>query len=340
MINLSKWILVFIYIPSTVFGQGPLREFLKKRWTEKQASKEAPVTSELLKESLSKAGLHTLQLKINESPRYFMIYIPPKLDISKPAEVLFVLHGGGGNMKIQSTEEYYHQLSVADQRGHIAVFPNGYSQFKSGEFATWNAGACCGEARDEKVDDVLFIKTILENLKASIKINSKRVFATGMSNGAMMSYRLACDTEGLFAGIAAVAGTDNTLQCDSKTPVSVLHIHAKDDDHVMFNGGAGKKAFKDTAKVTNFTSVPDTIKKWTMKSHCQGQPKTVLKTAGAECELYTNCSNGVRIQLCTTETGGHSWPGGEKIRKWGSGSSPSKALSANDVMWSFFDSLK
>ncbi|MDN8872721.1 prolyl oligopeptidase family serine peptidase, partial [Staphylococcus aureus] len=87
---------------------------------------------------------------------------------------------------------------------------------------------------------------------------AKRVYATGMSNGGMMAYRLACEASDIFKAIAAVAGTDNTLSCTPAKPISILHIHAKDDDHVLFAGGAGKEAFRDLSQVTEFMSVPKT----------------------------------------------------------------------------------
>ncbi|MEQ1722916.1 MAG: poly(3-hydroxybutyrate) depolymerase, partial [Pseudobdellovibrio sp.] len=162
------------------------------------------------------------------------------------------------------------------------------------------------------------------------------IFATGMSNGAMMAYRLACELPETFAAIAGVAGTDNTTECKSSKPISVLHIHAKDDDHVLFDGGAGKNAFKDRAQINEFTSVKDTIAKWVKINSCNEKPERILEKTGAYCERYTKCKSNTTVQLCVTETGGHSWPGGKKPRNVGG--VPSTAISANDVMWDFFKS--
>ena len=89
-----------------------------------------------------------------------------------------------------------------------------------------------------------------------------------MSNGGMLSHRLACDAADLFRAVASVAGTDATLQCNPSRPISVLHIHARDDDHVLFGGGAGQGAFRDASKVTDFVSVPETIARWVKRDQC------------------------------------------------------------------------
>jgi polyhydroxybutyrate depolymerase len=212
------------------------------------------------------------------------------------------------------------------------VFPNGWSPLRNGKFATWNAGACCAGARDRNIDDVGFLRGVVDDLDRRATIDRRRIYSIGMSNGGLMSYRLACEASDLIAGIMAVAGTDNTTHCAPAKPVSILHLHAKNDDHVSFHGGAGS-ATRDVSKVTNFRSVPDTIDKWVKLNRCDPKPVRALEVPGATCDLYTGCAQGTRVKLCVTERGAHSWPGGVKTR----GSEPtSKAIVANDVMWDFF----
>jgi polyhydroxybutyrate depolymerase len=173
---------------------------------------------------------------------------------------------------------------------------------------------------------------MIARLSQQLNIDRKHIYATGMSNGAMMSYRLACEMSDVFSAIAPVAGTDNTRECKPAKPVAVLHIHAKNDTHVLFNGGAGKP-FRDKEQLVNdFVSVPDTIAKWTKLNNCSGQSRRALETQGAYCEAYSGCRPGAEVALCVTEDGGHSWPGGNKRRGGGN----STAISANDVMWDFF----
>ena len=151
-----------------------------------------------------------------------------------------------------------------------------------------------------------------------------------------MSYRLACEAPEIFRAIASVAGTDNTETCHPSKHISILHVHAKNDDHVLFDGGAGKDAFRDRSQVTEFTSVAKTIETWRAREGCITKPVRVLEKKGAFCER-TVCGSS-SVQLCVTDDGGHSWPGGKKPSPIAKGT-PSTAISANDVMWDFFNSL-
>src|SRR5690606_22833256 len=111
----------------------------------------------------------------------------------------------------------YGLISKSDESGFAVVFPNGFSRFPGGKLATWNAGKCCGGGRDENSDDVGYIRRILKDLPRHFTVDPSRIFAIGMSNGGMMSYRLACEMSGVFKGIASVTGTDNTLVCKPQT---------------------------------------------------------------------------------------------------------------------------
>ncbi len=281
---------------------------------------------------IAAGGDYERSLKHDGLTRNYLIHVPRGYNAKKAAPLVFAFHGGGGNMDYMAKDKYYGLISKSDQEGFVVVFPNGYSKLRSGKLATWNAGACCANARDTNSDDVGFVRAIIGNVAAELNINRARIYAIGMSNGGMMSYRLACEMADTFAAIASVAGTDNTLACAPRKPVSILHIHAANDDRVLFNGGAGDK-FRDESKVTDFTSVPATIAKWVTSNQCNSKPQRVLEKQGAYCDQYSHCNANVKVQLCVTESGGHSWPGGHKPRI---GATPSQALSANDVIWNFF----
>jgi polyhydroxybutyrate depolymerase len=259
--------------------------------------------------------------------RDYLVHVPARA-IGKPAPVLLALHGGGGDMDYQA--QNYGLVEKSDQAGFIFVAPNGTSRFRSGILATWNAGTCCGRAVEQKVDDVGFIRAVIARVATQAPVDLSRVFATGMSNGALMSYRLACEASDLIRAIAPVAGTDNTTACKPSRSVPVIHFHAKDDSHVLFGGGSGPDALTST----NFLSVPSTIAKWVALNKASAQAKTALSVPGAICTLH---SGAAPVQLCVTDAGGHSWPGSASLR---ANKSPSQAISSNDLMWDFFVSLK
>jgi polyhydroxybutyrate depolymerase len=280
------------------------------------------------------AGTHTLQLSHQGQSRKYLVHVPPGYNAATPTPLVLAFHGGGGYAEFMADDARYGLVSKSDREGFVVVFPNGYSKFPGGKFATWNAGNCCGEARDRAVDDVGIVRAMVAQLKLQLNVDSARIFATGMSNGGMLSHRLACDAADVFRAVASVAGTDATTSCAPSRPISVLHIHARDDDHVLFNGGAGPGAFRDESKVMDFVSVPQTMARWVQRNQCSPMPRRVLDQPGADCETYAGCAGGVATQLCVTETGGHSWLGAQKVRR--GKEAPSQALDADDVIWDFF----
>lgn len=275
------------------------------------------------------AGEHEFKL---ESDRKYLLHIPAGYSPAKPVPLVLFFHGGGGHME-QAADDYGWR-EKSDKEGFIVAFPNGTSRFPRQHLATWNAGNCCGSARDKNVDDVGFVRQVIADIQRQVNIDKTKIFATGMSNGGMMSYRLACEAPDIFRAVAPVAGTDNTQSCKPSQPISILHIHARDDTHVLFNGGAGEDAFRDESKVTDFTSVNDSIKRWIALNHAEKTPRRVLDVPGAVGDLYTSAQNRAQIELVVTETGGHSWPGGKAVRR----KKPSTAFNATDLIWTFFQS--
>lgn len=269
--------------------------------------------------------------------RTYKLHVPAAYQRTVPASLVLAFHGGGGNSAMMADDASYNLISKSEDEGFIVAFPNGASRLKTGNMATWNAGNCCGYARDNNVDDVGFVRAVLSDLRSKLSIDPQEVYAVGMSNGGMFSYRLACEMTDELNAVASVAGTENVKECSPQRPLSVLHIHASDDDHVLFNGGAGAAAFRDVTKVTDFTSVPETIVRWVERNHCNPQPIRVLEQEGVYCDAYTGCADGVSVKLCVTATGGHSWPGGEKPRD--AAAAPSREISAVDTIWEFFKGI-
>lgn len=315
-------------------ASGTLRERFWQRRASAQQNKPAPQSGPDAAAGIDRPGDHVLTIEHDGLTRAYRVHVPEKYRAASPAPLLVAFHGGGGDMNHQARDESYGLISKSEAEVFVVVFPNGFSKLASGKFATWNVGTCCAAARDQNVDDVGFVRRIIGNITGLLNIDRSRIYATGMSNGGMMAYRLACEMADTFSAIAAVAGTDNTTRCTPRAPIAILHIHASNDDRVLYDGGAGSR-FSDPAKVAEFTSVPATLSKWVGLNGCNAKALRVLDTPGARCDSYSQCRGNVEVRLCVTETGGHSWPGGNKAR----GSEPaSQALSANDVMWAFFTS--
>jgi polyhydroxybutyrate depolymerase len=313
---------------------GPLRGLLRERLAERAGRGVVVQPARLLAEGekITAPGRYEIRLRHGGRERMALLHVPASYDPAHPAALVMALHGGGGGAIYQADDANYGLIGKSEEAGFIAVFPNGVSEATNGMLATWNAGTCCAQARDQQVDDVGFLRAVVADVARRANI-APRVYAIGMSNGAMMAYRLACEAGDVFRGIMAVAGTDNTRQCAPKQPVPVLHIHARNDDTVLFNGGAGPKLGRGD-NAADFVAVPASIAKWVQLNHADPQPRRVLQVAGATCELHAPLQGGAAVELCVTETGAHSWPGGQKTR----GEQPSQAINANDLMWDFFSS--
>ena len=325
-------------------GQS-VRERIRERIEQRRTSPSPPAResspahaeAEPPEAALFAAGDHARTLTHGGLQRRYLIHMPPGLDPARAAPLVLAFHGGGGHAEYMADDTRYGLVAEADRAGFVLVFPNGYSRFPGGKLATWNAGGCCGDARDKGIDDVGFVRAVVADVQARVRIDPARIFATGMSNGAMMSYRLACEAADLVRGIAAVAGTEAVAHCSPARAVAFLHIHAQNDTHVLYGGGAGEAAFRDRTKVMEFVSVPETVSRWVKRNQCLPAAQRTRERAGAYCERYEGCRAGGPVQLCVTETGGHSWPGARAVRH--GKEAASTALDANRTIWAFFSGL-
>ncbi len=279
------------------------------------------------------SGDHTRTLTVDERERTYLVHVPESYDAEKPIPVVLAFHGGG------SRAEQFVQFSglneKADKAGFIAVYPNGTGRWS--RMLTFNGGNCCGYAMRQKVDDVAFVEALLNDLAEVAKIDTKRVFATGMSNGAIISYRLASELSERIAAIAPVAGPMGTETCSPKRPVPVMHFHGTDDEFAAFKGGPGPKSLSKT----DFYSVEHSIRAWVKANGCPAEPKVEQLPNTADDGMtvtrktYGPGRNGSEVILLVIEGGGHTWPGRETRAKWLG--DVTKDISANDLMWEFFE---
>ena len=261
--------------------------------------------------------------------RYYLLHIPDSYD-GKSTPLVLAFHGGIGSAEVMP--KYYGWKKKSDEEGFIVAFPNGYSGFDSGDIATWNAGRCCGPAVRKASDDIGFIKLAIDDIQSRLNIDN--IFATGMSNGGMFSHRLACEMSDVFSAVAAVAGTNDYDDCKPDNPISVMHIHGLQDDHILFEGGCGPQCLEISE--TEHTSVAKTIADWVKRNNCSTNPERVFENENGYCDLYPGCDNDVQVKLCVATDGGHSWPGMELALGPLEKTRPSQAFSATDQIWDLF----
>lgn len=259
--------------------------------------------------------------------RTYTIYLPPNIATASSLALVIVLHGGGGNG--QSVARMSRMSALADQENFIVVYPDGTGRLGD-VLLTWNSGNCCGYALDNNVDDVGFIRALIEKLQAEYNVDPKRIFVTGISNGGMMAYRLGCELADKLAAIAPIAGALN-VECRPTQPVSVIVFHGTADQHVLFDGGAPKVQADPHPREDN--SVAYAMNFWAQHNRCEATP-TRIERGNIVHDTYTNCANGTAVELYAIKGEGHTWPGGQ--RSSALGDAPTQEISATNVMWEFF----
>ena len=270
-------------------------------------------------------AMHTLTF--DGLQRSYILHLPTLFDNSHPLPIVFDFHGGGGNAQSQMRTSGFNTL--ADEKTFIVVYPNGSGVLED-KILTWNGGTCCGYSVKHNIDDVGFIRALLAVIESSYKIDPKRIYATGLSNGGIFSYRLACEASDLFAAIGPVSGTLNISPCNPQVPVSIIHFHGTDDEHLPYAGGVGDKSLAGVP----FMSVKDSINFWINYDKCAITPQT-NKFEDIQHDVYSSCSNGTSVELYTIIGGKHAWPGSNGPA-WPGGDQPTQNISATQLMWEFF----
>ncbi|OBA72120.1 polyhydroxybutyrate depolymerase [Mycobacterium sp. 1554424.7] len=267
-------------------------------------------------------GPSTQTIESGGVSRTFHLYRPQRLPDAAPLVVM--LHGGFGNGA--QAERSYNWDAEADNGHFLVAYPDGLNR-------AWNAGTCCGEPQRANTDDVGFLTAMVGAIEQEIPIDRARVYATGMSNGAMMALRLGCQTD-TFAAIAPVAGTLLT-DCSRARATSVLQIHGTADDRVPYNGGPGKAFAINGNPRVDGPSVESVNATWRSIDGC-GPPTST--TAGSVTTQTAGCPDGRTVELISVAGAGHQWPGGQPspLAELAGIPEPSAALNATDTIWRFF----
>lgn len=273
--------------------------------------------------------------------RSYIVHVPPGCDDTKPIPLVIVLHGGGGNAA--GAMRMTGMSAKSDRERFIVVYPNGTGALTD-RMLTWNAGNCCGYAFDRRVDDVGFIRALIARLESDFKIDPARIYVTGMSNGAMMAYRVACEISDKVAAIAPVSGALN-CDCRPKKPISVIIFHGTADKNVLYEGGHPVKREDKRDRIDK--PVSHAVAFWVGYDGCSPTPIKQEK-GNITIETYPGGREGTEVVLYTIKGGGHAWPGGtggpvltvpllrmvEPMRR--TPAIEPRSISATELIWDFF----
>ena len=296
------------------------------------------------------------------SDRDYDIEVPASYRCGQPIAVAIAFHGGGGNKaNMRQTACPGGDLtsagcidSIALAAGMAIVFPNGTKVTGSDALTpdgirTWNAGGgnngyncVSGNACNNGVDDIAYVRALAADIASHLDVDPKRVFATGFSNGAALTQRLACQTADVFAAIAPVSG-ENQYALDGCTPsqrVAILDTHGTADGCWPYPGGVG-----NCVDAGLYVSVATTLAGWAGRNGCAATPTLVTLPplpgvndgTSIVRQSYAGCASGGDLVHLQVVGGGHYWSRGHSSSVSGnSGGVMSQQLDTSQTVIDFF----
>jgi polyhydroxybutyrate depolymerase len=269
--------------------------------------------------------------------RAWHVKIPRAAREGRALPLVVALHGGGGS---GDTMNALSGLDVtAEREGFFVAYPDGVDKH-------WNDGRLDvhSTAHSEDVPDVAFLSEMIDDLEKAYRIDPARVFAAGISNGAMMSCRLACELSDKIAGVAMVAGSmPRSIQpsCAPRRPVSVMILHGTDDPLVPYGGG--EVHARNLRARGMVLGVQATISEWLKHDRCEGAPEEEqLPDRNGEdgsvvrVQKWRRCAEGTSVELWTIQGGGHTWPGGWQYMNERFIGTTNRDIEGREVIWRFF----
>lgn len=374
---MKKIIIFFVFFVISMFmsmgyAQDTLRKKIKQGWLEKSGKQQSVIeTSKECGNYICEPGENIFNCRqdcgVNPPPyhpekyasmlyydsilkkeitRTYMVHLPPAYKEGIPLPVVINFHGALGTGEAA-------QIGIggmnkkSDAAGFIAVYPNAVSKINQpGRKQYWNAGTLVDvKTLSQDIDDIGFVNAMLDELERKYSIDKKRIYATGISNGAWMAYSVACKLSERIAAIAPAAGGLILADCQPKDPVSIIHFHGTRDPGWPYYGGSS--CWTDTVR----PPINQTISQWVKLDGCSPTPKVTYQKGDVTCTTYSPCAKGTEVTFCSIEGGGHTYPGGyafpsEQAVRWSADCAlgqdgrgvgkVNKDISALDAMWEFF----
>jgi polyhydroxybutyrate depolymerase len=287
-------------------------------------------------------GGHTLAIAVNGLERTYIVHVPATYRPQTPSPLVIMLHGGGGTARAAMWETEW--AVKADKEGFLAVFPNAMARnpARRSSFAgnpqLWNDGSDRFYPGQKAPDDVGFVAAMLDDLAARFTLDERKIFLTGFSNGASMSFRVGAELSDRIAAIAPVAGALWFDLPKFRHPVSMCYITGTADPLNLIEGGVPKLATgaSDSVRAKPKPPVRDSILKWAKALGCTGTTANTSDAQGTRTETYSVCMGTAEVVYIAVDGLGHTWAVGRSILPESMVGKTSNKLRATDVIWEFF----
>lgn len=190
------------------------------------------------------------------------IYVPDNYTPDQKWPVIVLMHGFTASG--EWVNFYFRLRQYVTERGFILIVPNGVRNSRGDRY--WNATDACCDFEHTGVNDVAYINGLIDDVAKRYSVDENRIYAAGHSNGGFMAHRLACEPSNRFAAIVSLAGVTfkDASNCKSTRPVSLLQIHAVDDETILFEGNKGYPGLGD------YPGAHATVDLWVGRNRCVG----------------------------------------------------------------------
>jgi polyhydroxybutyrate depolymerase len=256
------------------------------------------------------AGTTVVTLAVDGTPRDAVVYVPARVAAHPGRSVPLVLHLHGGLGSPELSIATTGLVEAADAHGFVVAFPRGtpVDLALPGDRTgyVWNAGHCCAVAARERVDDVAFLRALVEDLEDALPIDTDRVIMSGHSNGAMMTWRFACEAGGVLAAAMPVAGSLETADPTACTPqgTSLLAVHGDADRNHPIDGGPGSRSISGVA----YRPFTESVATYARAARCGPRPR-VTRAGVVTATRYRGCARGADVESVVLAGADHPWPG-------------------------------
>ena len=286
-------------------------------------------------------GHEACTIKEGGIERLYLLHVPPQYDQSQPMPLVLMLHGFGGTAANAVRETGW--SAKADREGFIVAYPQatrpdeGAAPNLRTNGTAWNDGSGRFHSSERNIDDVAFIRAVIERIQVEYSIDAKRVYVTGFSNGGSMTFHIGNKLAGRVAAIAPVASASWAETLAPARKISVLYITGTKDPLNPLEGGVPRFAFRkqsDEGKAKR--SVEIQIAQWVKALGLPSSPYKDETQNGVRRQLFGAPKTSAQVEYITVEGLGHIWAGGENLLpEFLVGKSTNK-LNATDTIWTFF----
>jgi polyhydroxybutyrate depolymerase len=260
--------------------------------------------------------------------RSYILHLPPESSRLRPTPIVVAFHGYP--MTAGQMSRITHLSAVADVHGFAALFPQGYGQ-------SWAVPGGSTPAQQAGIDDVAFVRELLDAVARAYELDASHVVATGISNGGILTEVLGCTLADRLLAIVPVAGLmrrDTAAKCVPARPISVWAIHATTDPIAAYAGVPGAEGF---------LSFPETLGFWAKVDRCSATststnlPDVAHDKTSVTTISYSSCGSGSEVSGYAVNGGGHAWPGGQTIGGVDEMGVTSEQFDTSQLIWSLLE---